>query len=211
MKPSAHLLMNRPFARAALLASLGLVSMAAQAEIYKIVGPDGKVTFSDKPPVMNKPAAPVTASAAPAAAGLPAELQKATSAHPARLFTQANCTPCDSARTWLKTRGIPFTERTVSSQADFNAFAKVTDKTVLPVLTLGAQVLTGFNSAQWNQYLDAADYPKKSVLPKNYQFAPATPLATAPANNGADGAGANGAGTDEPAEPPVEAPAGIRF
>jgi Domain of unknown function (DUF4124) len=44
---------------------LALIACGAQAQVYKIVGPDGKVTYSDKPPEAAKDAAPLNIKGAP--------------------------------------------------------------------------------------------------------------------------------------------------
>lgn len=194
--------------RVAAVISLGCASMAAQAEIYKIVGPDGKVTFSDKPPAAA--AAPKLGSPAPGAddGAMPPALRKSMGDFPVRLITQARCAPCDAGRAWLKSRGIPFTERTVQSQDDTAALLRINDKGTLPVLTLGSQVLSGYNNVEWARYLDAAGYPQKSALPKTYEY-PA-PSALAP-KAAAGGASSGSPEASEPEDPPIEAPKGIRF
>jgi hypothetical protein len=43
-------------------------------------------------------------------------------------------------------------------------------------LTIGSQQIKGFSDSEWTQFLDAAGYPKTSVLPGNYRNAAASPL-----------------------------------
>ena len=71
--------MQKPLV-APLLASLlmALVSVSAQAQsVYRIVGPDGKVTFSDRPPAdaSAQPARTVNTGPAAVNAALPLELR----------------------------------------------------------------------------------------------------------------------------------------
>ncbi|MGV3741260.1 MAG: DUF4124 domain-containing protein, partial [Burkholderiaceae bacterium] len=88
--------------------------------MYKWIAPDGKVTYSDVPP-------PATAKSVEAksvnssgvnTANLPFELAEAVKKHPVTLYTSEKCAPCDTGRSLLKSRGIPFSEKTVSSNAD---------------------------------------------------------------------------------------------
>lgn len=160
------------------LALLGQASVAQP--VYKIVGPDGKVTFSDKPPVSADKGKATTAGATPGAAAasadLPYELRQAASKYPVTLYTTTSCGPCDAGRSLLKTRGIPFTERTVGTAEDQAALERLAGDSSLPLTTIGGQKLRGFSDVEWTQYLDAAGYPGTSTLPKNYRFATATPL-----------------------------------
>ena len=75
---------------------LGAASGLATAQtIYRIVGPDGKVTFSDKPPSDATKASTTTAGgrpvAAPADAVLPFELRQVVARYPVTLYAGAAC------------------------------------------------------------------------------------------------------------------------
>lgn len=148
---------------------------------YKIVGPDGRVTYTDRPPADGSMRvtemgrrAPAAAPAAPGA-GLPAELQRTATRFPVTLFTAENCPPCDSGRDLLKQRGVPYTERQIISNDDVAALERTIGGRTVPSLTVGGQALRGFSSGDWTSYLDAAGYPRESRLPPNW-----APPATAP-------------------------------
>jgi glutaredoxin len=205
----------------ALLAlATGTFSSLSQAQpVYRIVGPDGKVTFSDKPPPAASNAK-VTAAGADGARGvaiasLPFELRKVAGQYPVTLYSGENCGPCASARSLLTTRGVPFAEKTIATNEDMQALQRISGDSSLPFLTIGSQQLKGFSDAEWTQFLDAAGYPKSSVLPASYRQAPATPLVTvapapAPANTAAARPAAPAA-PSAPAAPAPSNPAGIRF
>lgn len=207
---------------ASLLMTLACVSAQAQG-VYRIVGPDGKVTFSDRPPADGnaQPARATGAATASANDNLPFALRQVSGRFPVTLYTSNDCTPCTSARNFLTSRGIPFTERTITSNEDLAALQKLSNSTSLPFGTVGTQHLVGFSEAEWSQYLDAAGYPQQSQLPRNYRQPAPTPLvavkaaepAAAPASNPAT-APANA--RTRPAAPPNDGsapsnPAGIRF
>ncbi len=203
---------------AGLLLAASLFAAAAHAQqVYRIVGPDGKVTFSDQPPPASS-GAKVTAGssdavAATANASLPFELRRIVGQYPVTLYTGENCSPCGSARSMLSARGIPFSEKTVISNNDRQALERLSGDSSLPLLTIGSQQLKGFSDSEWTQFLDAAGYPKTSALPPNYRREPATPLVAVAAPPVATDRGASrptGA-TPAPPAPPVENPAGIRF
>ena len=168
---------------AALLAGSALLSFAtgAQAQtIYRIVGADGKVTFSDKPPASaDQGKVAGTGVGAAGAAGntsLPFELRQVVSKYPVTLYTSNDCAPCGSGRALLSSRGVPFNERTVASPEDVAALQRLSGESSLPFLTIGGQRVKGYSDSEWTQYLDAAGYPKTSLLPSGYKNAPAAPL-----------------------------------
>lgn len=203
------------------LAASSLLATAAQAQqVYRIVGPDGKITFSDQPPppASNAKVTSGTGSTGGGAANnsaLPFELRQIASKYPVTLYTGENCGPCVSARTMLTTRGVPFTEKTVITNDDSQALQRISGDNSLPFATIGGQQLKGFSDSEWTQFLNAAGYPAVSVLSANYRQPPATPLvavATAPsAAPNAATAPARPAAPAAQAAPAPGNPAGIRF
>lgn len=192
---------------------------ASSQQIYRIVTPDGRVTFSDRPPAdaaAKAGSAPVTPSAGTAAsdtASLPFELRQAAAAYPVTLYTGPECPPCQSARAMLTTRGIPFAEKTVTTNEDIEALRRLAGSPTLPVATIGGQQLRGYSEQEWGQYLDAAGYPQTSQLPPGFRRAPATPMvAVAPARPAAS---APATASAPPAPPPLPPTTpyngGIRF
>ncbi|MBA4212708.1 MAG: NrdH-redoxin [Polaromonas sp.] len=208
-----------PLRIAALGLLLGLVSVSALSQgVYRIVGPDGRVSYSDQPPPAAN-ARPV-ASGAPGAAGganaqLPFELRQVASRYPVVLYTSAECAPCNSGRNLLNARGVPYSEKTITTNEDAEALKRLSGQTSLPFVTIGSQQIKGYSDAEWTQFLDAAGYPKQSALPTAYRRAAPTPLvAVAPVASTAPATTAQ----SQPAEastpsvaPPVSNPAGIRF
>lgn len=198
-----------------------LGAVAAQAQpVYRIVGPDGRVTFSDKPPAT--PTGKVTstdntvATNQPGGPALPFELRQVVGKYPVTLYTSSNCAPCDSGRSFLSGRGVPFSEKTVTSAQDADALQRLSGSTSLPFLTIGAQHVAGFSSAEWTQYLSAAGYPERSKLPAGFRSPAATPL-TLPEKSAANDTPAPAAQASRPAAGPVAPrpnpgnPAGIQF
>ena len=204
---------------AAILGCAALWALPASAQVFRIVGPDGKVTFSDRPPPDGKATAAKSVQMPPApgssTATLPLELRNAATRFPFTLYTSRDCAPCNTARGFLTQRGVPFTERTVATEADIEALQKIAGQPRVPFATLGAQHLSGFSDAEWNQYLDAAGYPKVSQLPPSFRNPAPQALAPAPAPVQAAPAEARvppraEVPSREPAQAPAN-PAGIRF
>jgi len=158
-----------------------LVAAAGAHAQFKVVGADGKVTYTDREP--SQPDGKVTAlgAKAPVQAAepdLPFELRQVTAKYPVTLYTTSGaCEPCVQARQYLKQRGVPFSERQAASNEDIEALEKLSGGREAPTLTVGSQVLRGFGSDSWGQYLDAAGYPRESRLPSSYQYRAATPIA----------------------------------
>lgn len=152
--------------------------LPAQA-LYKVVGADGKVTYTDRVPSPADgkvtPLSPAGNSVAEPGA-LPYELRLVVQRYPVTLYVIADCAPCDSARALLRQRGIPHTEKLVQSEEDAEALQRIAGARDAPALTIGQQALRGLSADNWNAYLDSAGYPRESRLPAGYQFAPATPL-----------------------------------
>ncbi|MFM2112573.1 MAG: hypothetical protein RLZZ271_1233 [Pseudomonadota bacterium] len=164
----------------AVFAALCALPASAQ-QIYRIVGPDGKVTFTDKPPVADgRSRISTVASSIPAGtantANLPFELQAVANKYPVTFYSTDNCAICSLARSYLVGRGIPFAEKTVNSQEEIDAFIKIAGGTKMPLLTVGPQKISNFSEAEWSQALTAAAYPANSVLPANYKYAAAAPI-----------------------------------
>lgn len=200
-----------------------LTHTAAQAQtLYRSVGPDGRVTFSDKPPASAAKVTPLSADGKEAGASggaLPFELRQVASKYPVTLFTSKECMPCDEGRTMLRSRGIPFSEKTVTSNEDAESLKRMADTTSLPLLTVGGQQIKGYSASEWTQYLNAAGYPEKSKLPANYRYAEPSPLVAAkPVDAAASPAKTPEAQPKASVTPPAPAtrvspnnPAGIQF
>ena len=204
----------------AVFAMAALFVTMAHAQVYRIVGPDGKVTFSDQPPVASGNAKVSTGNSAAtggsASSALPFELRQVATKYPVTLYVGDNCGPCGAGRSLLTSRGVPFAEKTVNTNEDLQALQRLGGESSLPFLTIGSQQLKGFSDAEWSQFLDAAGYPKSSVLPASYRQAAATPLVTVapvalPTAAAAPRAAPQVARPAPPAAPAANNPAGIRF
>lgn len=206
-----------------LLAAALLLASAPAAALFKVVGPDGSVTYTDRAPVATTgKVVPLGKSEGPPPSpldGLPTDLRAAASRFPVTLYTSTPCTPCDAARQLLQQRGVPYSEKQIASQEDLTAYEKLVGSRNVPGVTVGAQALVGFFADDWQSYLDAAGYPKASRLPPGWKAPAPSPVvarpAAAPAAPSAAPApeAARIAPTPEPAPaaPPPPAPGGIRF
>lgn len=199
-----------------LTAATGLALLLAAPGVlaqYKVVSPDGSVSYTDRPPItsnarilnIGRPGSAGT----PIDIGLPPDLRTAVQRHPVTLYTSADCEPCDTGRRLLQQRGVPYAEKRVATDDDAAALERLVGGRTVPSLTIGAQPLRGLSQTDWSAFLDAAGYPRESKLPRGWQAAETTPLVEqrpAPRTPPA-------AAPARQAEPPVPAPApgAIRF
>jgi glutaredoxin len=165
-----------------------LCAASAHAQLYKWIGPDGSITYSDTPP----PRAAALLDKKPAIDGeaadvrLPYELAQAVKGNPVTLYTTAHCPACDEGRKLLAARGIPFTEKTVTGNDDIAQLKQAGGDAQLPFLTVGRNKQQGFESGAWNNLLNAAGYPQTNHLPKNYRNPQAQSAAPKPQPAAAD-------------------------
>lgn len=192
-------------------------SAHAQA-IYRTVDADGRVTFSDQAPKSGESASTLGASGRPASAGgpeLPFELRQVVGKYPVTLYTSNDCTPCSAGRNLLTARGIPYTEKTVTSAQDSEALQRISGESSLPFLTIGAQQIKGYSDVEWTQFLSAAGYPTSSILPAGYRNPAPAPLVASQKQADASTSPAQAPGKPAPPPRPVpniaDNPTGITF
>ncbi len=200
-----------------------LASMASPASAqYKYVDANGRVTYSDvpPPPTARDVTTPKLGNATGPAPALPFELQQATSKYPVTLYAGTKCAPCEDARAYLRGRGVPFTERTVSSDDDIALFKQQSPDGTAPVIEVGSRRSVGFSQSTLSALLDDAGYPAANVLPRDWQNPAPTPLSPttkAPAESVAPPSPQQARGPalppspPSPTAPPSNAPPGFRF
>jgi len=201
------------------VAATALPFVPAHAQ-YKVVAPDGSVTYTDRPPADARlrvtpmgSATGATAAIAAPAVNLPVELRQLTQRFPVSLYTSADCPACDSGRQWLAERGVPYRERSISTEPDVQALALLTGARTVPALTIGAQPVRGFSAGEWQSFIDAAGYPRESRLPSGWQPPAVTPLVEPPPPPAVVATPAPRPAAPPPPPPaaPAPGPGGVRF
>lgn len=189
--------------------------MTLAQQMYKWKDDQGVVHYSDTPPpaqdkrVEVKDFSGATAPMTPAVP-LPYALAQAVKNNPVTLYTASDCVPCDQARNALRDRGVPFSEKTVSNDADRAKLADAGGSTDVPFIQVGSKKLSGYGADELQAALTAATYPLTKRLPPGYQNPPirsAAPAAVAAAKK------VPAPGNDQPVlqEGPPPSPTGIRF
>lgn len=198
---------------------LALLAAAAAAQTpYKVVAPDGRVTYTDRPaaPASGVQVQPLRRDAlvsVPGGVVLPLDLQAVAGRFPVTLYSSSDCAPCDSGRRLLQQRGVPYSERLVASDEDIAALQRLSGAATVPTLTVGAQALRGWLESDWQTTLDLAGYPKASRLPPGWQAPAPVPLVARSAPPTPAEAGAAPRAPAPAAAPPAATPppSGIRF
>jgi glutaredoxin len=165
------------------IAALLLAQAMAAAAQYKWTDANGRVNYGDNPPrnaqnierIDRRPAA-----ADDPLQGLPFELRRAASTYPVTLYTGKDCSPCDAARNLLLARGVPYSERTVTSREDIDQFQRLGYGSAVPVVVIGTLTQRQFQPDEWHKLLDAAGYPRTSQLPPGWKLPPPEPLVAPP-------------------------------
>ena len=190
---------------------LGGAAVGALAQ-YKIVGPDGKVTYTDKPPTAADIKMPANGgNAAPGTGGLPYETRQAMAKFPVTLYSTKSCPVCDDARRALRQRGVPFNEYSVITEDDFAAYKSRFNNGNFPTIIVGSKSLSGYSPTDLGGYLDAAGYPAQARL-TGYSWPRAVPLAPPGAAPATADAGAPAQAPSAPASLlPPPSKSGIQF
>lgn len=159
-----------------------LLASSAQAQLYKSVGADGKITYSDTPPPASAKVQKKieTGSNNAESTNLPYEVSQAVKASPVTLYTTVSCPACDDGRKLLSERGIPFSEKTVRTADDIQKLKEAGGDTQLPYMLIGRVKQRGYQASAWNANLTAAGYPEANMLPKTYRSPRAEPAAPPP-------------------------------
>ena len=183
-----------------LLPVLFCFAMNAQAQLsvpFKWIDAKGQVNYSDRPPEANEKVQMVdtTGAGASQVARLPYELEQLSKAKPVIMVASAGCQPCAEGRILLGKRGIPFSEKTVQTEADMKALQTEYGAQTVPILKVGDKVTASYSASGWNAALDAAGYPKTNQLPKGTATGKADKLAQEPVAANTQNGGQNTEGT----------------
>lgn len=155
-----------PLLRLGVLIGAGVLTLAApHAEtLYKSVGPDGRIVYSDHPPPdgrvlksMSFQAGP--ASALPASAAEQLERLKALKKPVAAatgalvLYSAAWCGYCQKAKAYLGSKGVGYQEIDIDTPDGLAAFAQAGGGKGVPLLVAGSQRVQGFSPAAYDALL----------------------------------------------------------
>jgi glutaredoxin len=161
--------------RVFLVMSLLILANVQAGELYRSIDKDGKVHYGDSPLMGTEDVEELKLGKEPPPdESIPYEAQIAKQNFPVTLYTYSSCgSACQQARDLLNKRGIPFTEKSLVTQEDVDAFRKESGDSQVPAITIGKTWVRGFLAEQWNSELDIAGYPKKV-----FTYRPARPASS---------------------------------
>ena len=145
----------------------------AHAEtLYKVIGADGKTTYTDRPPADAKSTTAMQFSDAPSTP-LPdsvmryqAELQKGMQGRLAQakqldaigtvtLFSATWCGHCTKAKAYLRSKRISFQEFDIDTPSGGRAYFEAGGKRGVPLLMAGGKRLEGFSDGAYDYFFAA--------------------------------------------------------
>ncbi|MBI2319389.1 MAG: glutaredoxin family protein [Betaproteobacteria bacterium] len=142
--------------------ALALSASAFAQQMYRWVDKDGRVHYTQTPPpagAKNVQKKPLSAGAGDAIQ-LPYATRIAAANFPVALYVSDECTdPCKEARGLLAKRGIPHRVIEVADAKSLEDLKRVSGGISVPVLSVGREVLKGFDATQYHAALDSAGYP----------------------------------------------------
>ncbi|HEY1042303.1 MAG TPA: glutaredoxin family protein [Telluria sp.] len=171
-----------------LMTATGVALLAAAAgnalaqQVYKWKDARGVTHYSDTPPPARdqKKVQVKSFSSGGGSVDVPYALAQAMRTAPVTIYTTAGCAACDMARKALAARGVPYTEKTVTSAADSEQLKAAGGANQLPFIMVGRTRLTGFEAETLTAALNAAAYPKQRVVGPEFRLANVGPAATPP-------------------------------
>lgn len=168
-----HTLRRRQNMRSLLPAFLALAYVCASdaqttTTLYKSVGPDGKVVYSDRPDAKardakvltfhNLPASPLSAQTLAYIEQLQKSAdQRASSPPPADvvLFSAVWCGYCKQAKAYLASKQVAYREFDIDTKEGLAFFAHAGGKSGVPLLLVNGQRVSGFSPAAYDALLPA--------------------------------------------------------
>jgi glutaredoxin len=145
-----------------LCGAAAMTSMATET-LYKSVGPDGKVVYSDRPPADGRIDKTMTfedlpSSPLPASTSAYVEQLRNTKPSPATnaatrgvvLYSVAWCGFCRKAKAYLTRKGVAYQEFDVDTRNGMTAYAQAGGKRGVPLLTVDGQRVQGFSQAAYD-------------------------------------------------------------
>ena len=163
-----------------LLFFMFFTSLVCAQTLYKSIGSDGRVVYSDKPPIEGKLAKTLKAEDLPNTAlpaGYDAELQRmrqslnlkgtktanastptsataSASANPV-LFTAVWCGYCKQAKAYLTSKGVQYDSIDIDTASGKSAFAATGGSGGIPLLVASGKQLRGFSAQAYDKFFVA--------------------------------------------------------
>jgi len=144
-----------------------LLGPAAQAvTIVQCEDAEGNRTYQEKCPPGSKVVGTKSIYTGPKDSA--PDLEALQEEYPVVLYSVETCDACDLVRNYLKNRGIPFSEKSVGDDAELQEeLIARTGELSVPVVTIGDEVVEGYNKPVLKGKLDEVGYPDKMATEKS--------------------------------------------
>lgn len=139
---------------ALLLLVFSLFAQPAQAEIYKVIGADGKVSYTDKNP--QSAAAKTEKLKVQAYAGAPSAASPNATARKVTLLSAQWCGACRQAKAYMNSRKIAFEEWDIDRSDYARSKMRELGANGVPVILVGKQAMVGFSAERLDAMLKNA-------------------------------------------------------
>lgn len=136
-----------------LLLAFALCAQPAQAEIYKVIGADGRVSYTDKNP---QSAAKTEKLNIQAYSGAPSASSPNASARKVTLLSAQWCGACRQAKAYMNSRKIAFEEWDIDRSDYARAKMRELGANGVPVILVGKQAMVGFSAERLDAMLKNA-------------------------------------------------------
>lgn len=150
-----------------LLSTVG-VANAAETKLYKWTDSDGKVSYQDIPPPDGQKfeEKSFTHQGADTQRNSVVSLDSAARENPVTLYVINPCESCDLVRTILDMNQIPYAQIDIEADTDATKeLVKIAGAARVPTLTVGDEVISGFNRNEIEDTLKQQGYPvAKQIL-----------------------------------------------
>ncbi|MGW8391777.1 glutaredoxin domain-containing protein [Pseudoduganella sp. HUAS MS19] len=150
--------------RFCIITALMLVSSPGMTQtLYKFVGQDGKIVYSDRPPANGKiektlhtqslPNTALPSATAGELARLRKEAKPTTSPNAGTvMFSAAWCGYCRQAKAYLAQRGVAYKEVNIDTPEGKTAFAKASTENGVPYLLKDGEGLRGYSKEAYDEF-----------------------------------------------------------
>ena len=140
--------------------------------LYKVIGADGRVTYTDRPPADGKSTTVLQFADAPTsklpesvlkyqaelAKGMQnrlAQAKKLDTGGPATLFSASWCGYCTQAKAYLRNKGIVFRELDIDTPDGGRAYFEAGGQRGVPLILADGKRLSGFSSGAYDHFFAA--------------------------------------------------------
>jgi glutaredoxin len=142
-------------------ALLVLPGVAAAQRMYKWIDGQGNVSYHDRPPPAGSEYRVEERSIKRAPSRGGESSAEAAAQSPVVLYVVPKCAPCDTARSHLQRRNVPFSEKNVEKDLKLqDELKKKVGALTVPALTIGNKVMNSYSEGWLDSELDLAGYAK---------------------------------------------------